>query len=362
MKVLNISETTKGGIETFFGSLSRARDLDHDFLSIGYTNSIIPLKDKNSRLKNLITLLYLSMFKVKLNDYDVIFLHSTFSGVLRFFIYPISKLMKFKVVYCSHGWAFDIDESNKRGIKKKFYIFIERLLTHFCDTVFCISQSDLNSAKSAGLSDKKLVLNWNGVRESVIKHGQQVTTNKSSKVKVLFVGRLDRQKGLFEFFSSIKTIAKDLNKKVEFTIIGEPVRNDCPELLELLNTPIPNTNITCIGWVENANLDYYYHQTDFVIVPSLWEGFGLIVAEALRNGKPVFASDVGSLPYMLNSRTGWLFESNNRLSLEGKFKEVINNELYKAITPTDCLSDFNTRFHERIMNINYFIQFGRLYE
>lgn len=361
MKVLNVAETTKGGIETYFGSLSRSKKLKNDFLAIGYDDSIIDITDKKSRLKNLLTLCYILFFKVNLKSYDVIFLHSTFAGLLRILVYPYAKLFNIKVVYCSHGWAFDMEEENKKSFKNNLYIFTEKLLTPFSDIVFCISQSDLNSAYSAGLSKTKLVLNWNGVRESSVKSDNETKQGHDSKVKVLFVGRLDRQKGLYEFLKSIKNISHELNKEIEFTIIGEPVRNDSPELYVVLKQAIDNVKIIQLGWVANDNLDNYFKETDFVVVPSLWEGFGLIVAEALRNGKPVFASAVGSLPFMLNSKTGWLFDTQDRASLEQNFKDVINKELYKKISSDDCLTYFYENFHEDIMNKNYLLNFEKLY-
>ncbi|WP_321325727.1 glycosyltransferase [Thiomicrorhabdus sp.] len=360
MKVLNVAETTKGGIETYFGSLSRSKKLKNEFLAVGYDISIIDITDKKSRLKNLLTLCYILFFKVNLKSYDVIFLHSTFAGLLRILVYPYAKLFNIKVVYCSHGWAFDMEE-DKKSFKNNLYIFTEKLLTHFSDIVFCISQSDLNSAYSAGLSKNKLVLNWNGVRASSVESSNETKARQTSNVKVLFVGRLDRQKGLYEFLTTIKSISHNLNKEIEFTIIGEPVRNDSPELYEVLDQAIDNVKIIQLGWVANDNLDYYFKETDFVIVPSLWEGFGLIVAEALRNGKPVFASAVGSLPFMLNSKTGWLFDAKDRASLEKNFKDVINKELYKKISSEDCLNYFYENFHEDIMNKNYLLNFEKLY-
>lgn len=361
MKVLNVAETTKGGIETYFGSLSRSKKLNNEFLAIGYDASIIEIEDKKSRIKNLLILCYVLFFKVKLKSYDVIFLHSTFAGLLRVFVYPYAKIFKIKVAYCSHGWAFDMQEKNQKSFKTKIYIFIEKLLTHFNDIVFCISQADITSAKQAGIREDKLVLNWNGVRES--KSPYQNTEYKADAqiVKVLFVGRLDRQKGLYEFLIALKNIASALNYNVKFTIIGEPVRNDNPQLLRLLETTPKHIRIEHLGWIKNDDLDNHYQIADFIVVPSLWEGFGLIVAEALRNGKPVLASNVGSLPHMINDKTGWLFDIKNPNSLENTLKTVINEQLYKKISADDCVTHFFQNFHEDIMNKNYHECFEKLY-
>ncbi|MEO7221440.1 MAG: glycosyltransferase, partial [Devosia sp.] len=47
---------------------------------------------------------------------------------------------------------------------------------------------------------------------------------------------------------------------------------------------------------------------DVVVVPSRWEGFGLVAIEAMREGKPVIAHDVGGLPEIVSDHeTGLLF-------------------------------------------------------
>ena len=50
---------------------------------------------------------------------------------------------------------------------------------------------------------------------------------------------------------------------------------------------------------RGTQIDDYYQCADAVIVPSRSEAFGLVVLEAMRNGKPVIVSNRGSLPELV---------------------------------------------------------------
>lgn len=50
------------------------------------------------------------------------------------------------------------------------------------------------------------------------------------------------------------------------------------------------------GVLSGPALDEAYHRADLVVAPSLVESYGMVVADALRRGIPVIASDVGGLP------------------------------------------------------------------
>ncbi|KII76029.1 glycosyltransferase family 4 protein [Vibrio renipiscarius] len=356
MKVLNISETTQGGIETFFESLSRSQSVENDFLALNYHRSILPLQDKGFRPFNVLMLLWTVIFRIDLKQYQVIFLHSTFSGLLRPFLWPFSKWHNIAIVYCSHGWAFDIHYRSKlkRSIFRTLYICVERILAPFCCQIYCISQYEYREALKIGLKESKVTLVWNGVQGSALP--LPIRDTDSRLTRILFVGRLDKQKGLHLFIEALDKL-RALNQPIELTVIGEAVRNDCPELDVLFTKARDNITIRRLGWVANTQLDVHFQQADFVVVPSLWEGFGLIVAESLRNGTPVFASDAGSLADMLNEKTGWIFNLDSVSSLSQSIDHVLTEKAYLDISQQACVEHFERNFHEDVMNQRYFQSF-----
>jgi glycosyltransferase involved in cell wall biosynthesis len=65
-----------------------------------------------------------------------------------------------------------------------------------------------------------------------------------------------------------------------------------------------------------------------VIIPSRWEGFGLVAIEAMRNGAPVIASDRGALPEVLDmGRAGLIFDPENTTALARLLDELTPDRL-----------------------------------
>jgi len=359
MKVLNISETTPGGIETFFESLSRSTLVENDYLAFNYHRSILPLSAKGFRPLNVLILLWTLIFKLDMKQYQVIFLHSTFAGFLRPFLWPFAKWNKVAIVFCSHGWSFNVHYSSKvkNILYRSIYIGAERLMAPFCDQVYCISPSEYREALKIGLKENKITLVWNGVQGSALPLPEP---NKDPELtRMLFVGRLDMCKGLHLFIEALKQLPK-LDHQIELSVIGEPVHNDCPELYAQLENGIANVTIKRLGWVQNTDLDQHFQHANFVVVPSLWEGFGLIVAESLRNGTPVFASNAGSLADMLNEKTGWVFDLQSTTDLSQSIEKVLVDKAYLNIRQQDCVEHFEHNFHEDIMNQRYYQSFSTL--
>ena len=354
MKVLNVAETSKGGISAYFDEISRSRYIDNQFLAYGYLKSF-SLKPRVGRIKRCFSLLFSMLNLNDIGDYKIIFLHSTFAGILRLILYPIIKMRGQKLVYCSHGWSFDME-----GIgyfKENLYRFIEVFLSKFCDQVYCISEADYRSAIGAGISPEKLTLVWNGVGPSAIDDRRN---EERDEVSMLFVGRLDRQKGLGILFDALQMVDRSIENKVIFNVVGEPVLGDIENLSEMKEKRFENISVQWLGWVDRNHIDAYYQAADFVIVPSLWEGFGLVVAESLRNGTPVVCSNRGSLPDMVTDNVGWVVDIDTSDQLSSLIEAIVNKKMYVEKDKHACVDLYCERYSSEKMNFNYFESFKKL--
>jgi glycosyltransferase involved in cell wall biosynthesis/GT2 family glycosyltransferase len=100
------------------------------------------------------------------------------------------------------------------------------------------------------------------------------------KLRALFLGRLDGQKGL----DRLAAVVARTRQRVEWRVVGRPVL-DRPVDLGLAPEPPATTP---------AQLDALYAWADAVLLPSRFEGVPLIVLEAQRFGCAVVATDVGA--------------------------------------------------------------------
>ena len=75
-----------------------------------------------------------------------------------------------------------------------------------------------------------------------------------------------------------------------------------------------------------SSICYYYAMSDIVVVPSLQEAFGLVVAEAMASGKPVIGSNVGGIPdQIIDGYNGFLVQPRKPKEIAEKILWLINN-------------------------------------
>ncbi len=89
---------------------------------------------------------------------------------------------------------------------------------------------------------------------------------------------------------------------------------------------VAHPQIEIVSPLPRAEMPKFYHAASICVVPSLWEGFGYVCAEAMSCGKPVIASRVGGLAEMIQDGTsGVLFEPGNSQELAQHIIELLQN-------------------------------------
>lgn len=143
----------------------------------------------------------------------------------------------------------------------------------------------------------------------------------TTPITVLFVGRLERVKGVEVLLEAIPQVLVRISS-VRFVIVGGSRRAPTgvpyqAYLQEKLVKYIPTGQVDITGFVDNETLEDYYAQAHIGIVPSLlYESFSYTVAQAMMRGLPVIASRIGGIPETLDhGRCGVLVEPNDPQAL-----------------------------------------------
>lgn len=111
---------------------------------------------------------------------------------------------------------------------------------------------------------------------------------------ILFVGRLEKRKGLPFLLKAFRTVSKSTKSTLVIAGSGrvEPFRSFAVALGI-------GKRVVFTGFVDDGTLKKLYHACDVFVLPSLLEGFGLTILEAMAAGKPVVAFNVGGIPEVM---------------------------------------------------------------
>ena len=242
---------------------------------------------------------------------DIVYAHSSKAGAIA---RTANIGMCCKCIYNPHGWAFNMRCSKK---KQLLYAVIEKLYSHFCDKIICISESEKMTALNKKIcKSNKLQVILNGV--DIEEYVQRKTAGLSNVCRknlgipenafvVGMVGRISTQKAPDVFIKAARLIKEQIPESF-FIIVGDGEQRDVIEEYAQKYNFYNSLKIT--GWVENA-LDYV-DLFDVAMLLSRWEGFGLALPEYMLAGKPIVASNVDAIPSIIDDgQNGLLVEADN---------------------------------------------------
>lgn len=150
---------------------------------------------------------------------------------------------------------------------------------------------------------------------------------------ILFVGRLVEQKGV-EYLLRALSFVKEKFPRVSLKIVGDGELR--PALERLCKNLMLSRQVEFLGWKTEEELTMSYKKAQVVIVPSIYEPFGMTALEALACQRPVVASRVGGLrDIVLHGKTGFLAEPKDDLDLAQWIMTLLSstdlrNEMGKA--------------------------------
>ena len=86
-------------------------------------------------------------------------------------------------------------------------------------------------------------------------------------------------------------------------------------LRALLKALALTNRIELLGELETAALDAAYQQADIFVLPSFYEGYGMVLAEALARGLPIISTTAGAIPDTVPAAAGWLVPPGDEAAL-----------------------------------------------
>ena len=116
---------------------------------------------------------------------------------------------------------------------------------------------------------------------------------------VLYLGGFDQRKNLGTLFAAYAAMEANLGKGAPLVIAGTPPQRDSdffPDPRRIAEQHDLQDRVTFVGWVAEEDKPALYSSAVLFVFPSLYEGFGLPVLEAMSCGTAALVSDAASLP------------------------------------------------------------------
>lgn len=202
----------------------------------------------------------------------------------------------------------------------RFYLQDYKYVKHI-DGIFGFGQAAVDYYRS--ISNHWKVFPFQYVTESIQRTSFQ--TSSSGRLKLLFVGSLSHRKNVRVVLDALNNLSD-----IEFTIVGDgEEKTALKELVVQKKLPV-----TFCGKKQMNEIPHIMENHDILILPSLHDGWGAVVNEAITMGLYIITSDkCGAKALIKNKRIGIVFKNNDATDLHVKLhnclinKETIRNDL-----------------------------------
>jgi glycosyltransferase involved in cell wall biosynthesis len=264
---------------------------------------------------------------VKANKINLI--HSHFAwpqGLVGLFVkYLINK----PLVVSLHGYDILVEPSVNYGIRldKNLDAIVREVLNH-ADVIITASSAVYKEALRIVRSGVKVQLVPMGVdiyRFNPELNGSYIKRKFGIENKtVIFTAKSHEPVYGIEYLIRAAAIVLKHKKNVIFVVGGDgSLRHYYEESAVRLGI---RDKILFVGRIPRNYIPLYYAMSDIVVVPSLQEGFGLVVTEAMACGKPVIGTNVGGIPdQIIDGYNGFLVEPKNASQISEKIIYLIEN-------------------------------------
>jgi len=142
-------------------------------------------------------------------------------------------------------------------------------------------------------------------------------SNFSKKIKILFLARMEVEKGIYELIEAFNELHAEFNH-IELVLAGNGTA------YEEIKDYVKNMNaISLLGHVEGEGKAKAFKESDIYCLPSYSEGLPVSVLEAMAFSLPIVTTSVGGLKYFFKEEMGYTAIPQDSNDLKDKLKSLI---------------------------------------
>ncbi len=205
-----------------------------------------------------------------------------------------------------------------------------------------------NSGEICSLETNSVI--YYGLRDTSIS-SKEIAENRVMAIQIGTVSRLAPQKNLPLLLSALQELNSMGSSRYELSVVGVgPLKKELQSLAMELGVG------NAVFWKgQSKDVLAFYRSLDLFVLPSDYEGFGLVLLEAMSQGIPVIARRVSAIPEVLGDKHPGLVDTNNPSDLAQKIqkmsedRETLNSCLrYQAKRIQEFSIQKTQKAHERV--------------
>jgi glycosyltransferase involved in cell wall biosynthesis len=249
---------------------------------------------------------------------------------LKGYLVPILLGKKTPIIFEMHGTKFIEEKENRNSLILKYVLSLKYKYKDFCVKKF---------DKVVFLS-KESSLEWKVKNGVIISNPLWFSNDRNASLKAkkaIAVGRHSYEKGLDRLVLIWKKVV-EIHPEWILTIYGKSKDNfSLKQLVEKLNID----NVIFCSPVEN--IDQKYLEASICLMTSRFEGFGMVLIEAMASGLPCVAYDCPCGPRSIinNNKNGFLIENGDEDSFVRAIGALIENENLRIEIGKEAKEDSN---------------------
>jgi len=296
--------------------------------------------------KNVLFSLYLNNFIHRLickHDLDIVHLQSGSGGIF------LLRKLKTKIVVTAHTNNYLFQHRRFGKISKRLLAPLEKYTYQITDRILSVSSYvKKNLISDYRIPSSKIRVIPNGVNSNTF---YPISHYFHDRKNILCVGRLYKGKGLEFLIDAVELLIPD-HPTVRLWVAGQGVY--FKKIKAFIQDRTIRKHIVFLGWKDSETLKQLYNEATVYVMPSIVEGFGMTLLEAMACGCPVIATDSGgAVDIIRHNYNGLLVSYGNTTQLAASIDCLMTNETMKNLLKRNGLAT--------IQNFKWEIIAGKLY-